>query len=161
MSEEALRDQLYASFKNRALIYWQIYDELRGEVGGQRAEEILKRAIYRRGQEKGKKYARFAPNDLEGLREAFVGGIPDEGRMFQPEVLRSDAQGLDIKFHGCPLRDAWLESGLREEEVATICRIAATIDNGTFESAGFRFSADTFQPGGDGCCYLHIRPGQP
>ena len=36
---------------------------------------------------------------------------------------------------------------------------AVAVDNGTFESAGFEFSADTWQPGGDGCCYLHIRPG--
>ena len=43
--------------------------------------------------------------------------------------------------------------------MATLCRIAAKVDDGTFESAGFRFSADTWKPGGDGCCCLHIRPG--
>jgi hypothetical protein len=119
----------------------------------------MKRAIYRRGAEKGPKYARFAPADLEGLKEAFLGGIADGGRMFEPEVLRSDAEALDIKFHRCPLKEAWLEAGLSEEETATLCRIAARIDNGQFESAGFTFWADTFQPGGDGCCCLHIRPG--
>jgi hypothetical protein len=80
--------------------------------------------------------------------------------MYQPEVLRSDADGVDIKFHGCPLRDAWQEMDLPEEEVAAICRIAARIDNGTFEAAGFQFRAETWQPGGDGCCLLHIRPGK-
>jgi hypothetical protein len=160
MSEAALREQLYESFKNRALLYYLIFDELRTELGAERAEEIMKRAIYRRGRQKGAKYAKFAPADLEGLREAFVGGIPDDGRMFQPEVIRCDAEGLDVKFGGCPLRDAWLEAGLPDEEVATMCRIAARVDNGTFESAGFEFSADTWQPGGEGCCYLHIRPGK-
>lgn len=160
MSEQALREQLYESFKNRALLYHLIFDELRRELGAERAEELMKRAIYRRGRQKGAKYARFAPGDLEGLREAFVGGIPDDGGMFQPEVLRCDAEALDVKFHGCPLRDAWLEAGLEDEEVATMCRIAARVDNGTFESAGFQFSADTWQPGGEGCCYLHIRPGE-
>lgn len=159
MSQESLRQQLYDSFKNRAILYYLIFDEMRSELGADRAEEILKRAIYRRGAQKGEKYARFAPGDLEGLKASFLGGIPDEGRMFQPEVTRSDAEALDIKFHGCPLRDAWMELGLSEEEVATMCRIAARIDNGTFESAGFQFSADTWQPGGEGCCYLHIRPG--
>jgi hypothetical protein len=28
-----------------------------------------------------------------------------------------------------------------------------------FEAAGFRFRADTYQPGGEGCCFLHVRPG--
>ena len=159
MSDQDLRRQLYDSFKNRAAIYHLIFDELRGELGAEKAEEIMSRAIYKRGAQKGGKYAVFAPANLKGLEKAFVGGIPDDGAMFQPEVTRSDADGLDIKFHACPLRQAWQEMGLADEEVATICRIAARVDNGTFESAGFKFSADTWQPGGDGCCNLHIRPG--
>jgi hypothetical protein len=159
MSEATLREQLYASFKNRALLYHLIFDELRRELGAEKAEEILKRAIYRRGVEHGAKFASFAPGNLEGLKESFLGGIADDGQMFQPEVLRCDSQALDIKFHRCPLREAWQEAGLPEEEVAQLCRIAARVDNGTFEGAGFAFHADTYQPGGEGCCYLHIRPG--
>ena len=86
--------------------------------------------------------------------------MADDGNMFQPEIARSDAEGLDVKFHACPLRDAWLEAGLPDEDVATLCRIASRVDDGTFEAAGFRFSADTWQPGGEGCCHLHIRPGK-
>ncbi len=160
MSEDQLRTQLYDSFKNRAIIYYVIYDELRAELGADRAEELLSRAIYRRGELLGQeKYARFAPCDLAGLKTAFLGGIPDDGKMFRPETVRSDAEGLDIKFHACPLRDAWLEAGLPEEDVATLCRIAAQVDDGTFAGAGFQFNADTWQPGGEGCCYLHIRRG--
>jgi hypothetical protein len=158
MSEETLRRQLYESYKNRARIYHLVFDELRNEVGAERAEALLKRAIYRRGQEIGlARYAEFAPDDLAGLEAAFLDGIPDAGRMFRPEVLHADAESLDIKFHTCPLREAWQESGLSDAEVATLCRIAARIDNGTFEGAGFQFSADTWQPGGEGCCCLHIR----
>jgi hypothetical protein len=161
MSEENLRRQLYDSFKNRAMIYYLIYDELRGACGEAQAEEVLGQAIYRRGEEKGREnYSRFAPRDLAGLLQAFLGGIPDEGRMFRPEILKSDAAGVDVKFHACPLREAWQEAGLPDEEIATLCRIAARIDNGTFEAAGFQFHADTWQPGGEGCCCLHIRPGK-
>ena len=80
--------------------------------------------------------------------------------MFRLEVFRDDADGLDIKHHACPLRDAWQEAGLSAEDVATLCRIASRIDDGTFEAAGFQFWADTWQPGGEGCCLLHIRPGK-
>ena len=160
MTEESLREQLYDSFKNRAVLYYLIFDELRTEVGAERAEAILKRAIYRRGAQKGPHYAAHAPGNLDGLRRQFIGGIPDDGRMFQPEVLRCDADGLDIKFHACPLKTAWQDLGLPEEEVATLCRIAARIDNGMFEAAGFQSTAGTYQPAGDGCCYLHIRPGK-
>jgi hypothetical protein len=160
MCTQELRRQLYDSFKNRAVIYHLIFDELREQVGAEKAEQILGNAIYKRGTQKGHKYSAFAPGDLKGLEKAFVGGIPDGGAMFRPEVMRSDSDGLDIKFNTCPLREAWQEMGLEDEEVATICRIAARVDNGTFESAGFKFSADTWKPGGDGCCYLHIRPGE-
>jgi hypothetical protein len=143
------------------MIYYLIFDELRTELGAERAAAILSRAIYRRGAQMGReKYARYAPDDLAGLKAAFLGGVADDGKMFQPEVICSDAEKLDIKFHGCPLRDAWKKAGLPADEVATLCRIAARVDNGTFEAAGFEFSADTWQPGGEGCCYLHIRPGK-
>jgi L-2-amino-thiazoline-4-carboxylic acid hydrolase len=127
-------------------------------IGSRTGGAILTRAIYRRGLQIGSsKFARFAPCDLAGLEGAFLDGIPDERRMFQPEMLRSDAEGVDIKFHACPLREAWQEAGLPDDEVATLCRIAARIDNGTFEGAGFGFFADTWQPDGEGCCRLHIR----
>jgi hypothetical protein len=161
MSEAALREQLYDSFKNRAVIYYLIYDELRTSLGADRAEEILSRAVYRRGAMRGKEtLAQFGPNDMTGLKAAFLGGIPDDGRMFQPEILHDDPAALDIQFHGCPLRDAWLELGLQANEVETMCRIAGRIDNGLFEAAGFRFSSETWKPGDSGCCRLHIRPGE-
>jgi hypothetical protein len=161
MSEEQLRHELVDSFKNRAALYYLIYDEMRRDMGPEKAEAILSRAIYRRGAQKGKqKYAQFAPADLAGLRQSFVGSSADGGRMFQPEVVREDAEGLDVKHHRCPLKEAWQEMGLPDEEVATMCRIAARVDDGTFEAAGFGFFADTWQPGAEGCCILHIRPGQ-
>jgi hypothetical protein len=160
MTEDTLRAQLYDSFKNRAAIYYLIFDELRRELGAARAEEILSRAIYRRGQEKGQeKYARFAPRDLAGLQDKFMAGLPDEGKMFQPEIVHSDAERLDIKFHACPLRAAWQEAGLPGKDIAALCRIAAHVDKGTFDGAGFRFTVDTWQPDAEGCCFLHVRPG--
>jgi hypothetical protein len=39
-----------------------------------------------------------------------------------------------------------------------LCRLAAQVDHGMFEAAGFGFHADTYQPCGEGCCFLHVRP---
>ncbi len=159
MSEESLRRELYDSFANRAHLYYLILQQLRAKLGTEQAAALLGQAIYQRGAQKGAAYAPFAPRDLAGLKEAFVGSLPDEGAMFAPEVVRCDADGLDIKFHRCPLKQAWLEAGLPEAEVAALCRIAAQVDQGMFEAAGFHFHADTYQPGREGCCLLHIRPG--
>jgi hypothetical protein len=159
MSEEMLRQQLYDAFANRAHIYHLLFNQLRSELGPERAAELMGRAIYQRGVQNAGRYAAFAPRDLEGLRQAFLASLPDDGAMFAPEVVRCDADGLDIQFHRCPLKQAWLDAGLAPEEVATLCRIAARVDTGLFEAAGFRFHADTYRPGGEGCCFLHIRPG--
>ena len=86
MAEEKLRTELYDSFKNRALVYHLIFDELRTELGAARAEEILSRAIYRRGQQKGREqYARFAPGDLAGLKAAFLATWPTTAACSSPK----------------------------------------------------------------------------
>ena len=160
MSDQDLRERLYAAYKHRAVLYYLIYDELRSEVGADRAAEILKRAIRRRGEQTGRKYAEYGPDDFDGLRDAFLKNMPDEGRMFSPDVTRCDAEGLDIVLTTCPLKDAWQEEGLSDDEVATMCDIAAAIDHGTFTGAGFTFSADTWKSEHRGCCHLHIRAGE-
>ena len=160
MSEDNLRAQLRASFKNRAILYYLIFDELRDELGEERATKLLKRAIYRRGEQVGKQFGRFAPDDFEGLKDAFLDFIPDGGRLFDPQVQRCDSEGLDVQLEACPLKEAWEELGLSEQDRVTMCRVAGEIDKGTFEAAGFRFETDTWQPGRSGCCHLHVRPGR-
>ena len=45
--------------------------------------------------------------------------------MFAAEVVRCDADGLDVKFHRCPLKQAWLDAGPSEEETAMLCGVRA------------------------------------
>jgi hypothetical protein len=158
---EELRKALVGQMKNRALMYYYIYKELEEEVGADRAARILKRAIYNRGLDVGRMLAEYGPDDLEGLKTAFIEKVvPHDGSMFAPEIIGCDAEELEIKFHRCPLKEAYLESGLSEEETATMLEIAAQVDYGTFEGAGFSFRADTWRPGRTGCCHLHVTPGK-
>ena len=161
MSAEDARKALIAQMKNRAMMYYYIYKEVSEEVGAQKAAEILKRAIYKRGLDVGKMLAEFGPDDLNGLKDAFLDRVvPYDGSMFQPEIIACDAEELDIKFHRCPLKEAYLEAGLSEDETATMLEIAAQVDYGTFEGAGFDFHAETWQPGRSGCCHLHVKPAK-
>ncbi len=157
MSMEDLRNQLQASFGNRADLYYLIFDELREEVGEPRAITILKRAIYRRGEQIGRQFRQFAPNDLAGLKDAFLKIIPDQGRLFDPHVVQCDADSLVIHLNNCPLKETWEKLGLNDHDKAVMCEIAGEIDKGTFEGAGFAFEPDTWQPGRTGCCHLNIR----
>jgi hypothetical protein len=90
---------------------------------------------------------------MNGIKEAFIALVPDDGKMFQPELLRCDLDGVDIKFHSCFLKQAFQAAGLSDGEVANV-------DNGTFVGAGFEFLAETWSPGAEGCCLLHIRLGK-
>jgi hypothetical protein len=156
----AASEALRGAIKSRALFYLAIYREMASELGAQKATELMRRAIYKRGVETGKQFRKHSPSDLRGLCDAFLAFIPDHAHTFQPEVIRCTDGELEIKLHGCPLKDAWLEAGLPADEVAHLCSMAATVDNGTFEGAGFQFSAETWQEGQEGCCHLHIRPGK-
>jgi hypothetical protein len=160
MSEHDFRSQLYGSFKNRAMIYFHIFKALQKELGEQKAVELMRRSIYNRGLEIGEQFKKFAPADLHGLKDAFLEFIPDEGKMFDPEVRQCDDSGLEIKMRRCPLKDAWQDAGLNDSDIARMCDIAAFVDKGTFEGAGFVFSAETWTPGQQGCCLLKIRPGK-
>jgi hypothetical protein len=157
MSKDKLQNELKASFKNRAVLYYLIYDELREEVGEQRAIAILKRAIYRRGEHIGQQFRQFSPKDFGGLKDAFLDIIPNEGRMFDAHVAQCDDQLLVIHLNACPLKEAWEELGLDDHDKTVMCEIAGEIDKGTFEAAGFSFEPDTWQPGRSGCCHLNIR----
>ncbi len=159
MDAATLRAQLKAQLANRALIYLETFDALAAELGAEKAEEVLKRAIYNRGTKVGEAFRRFGPADLAGLREAFIGGLPGGPDFFRPEVRRCDGGKLEIKFHDCPLKSAWVAAGVAEDKLATLCRIAGIIDNGTFEAAGFAIENRTWTPGEEGCCNLHITPG--
>lgn len=158
---DRLRAELAASHRHRGLLYALFHEALVDEVGSEAAERIMKRAIYRRGCAIGQRFKAHAPADMAGLCKAFLDFVPDQGRLFEPEVLRCDQGGIDIQFHKCPLKEAWQDEGLPPGRIATLCRIAGIVDDGTFEGAGFAFTAETWQPGRDGCCRLHIRPGPP
>jgi hypothetical protein len=154
---EDLRAQLQGALMSRAMVYAAVYDEIAKEFDEAKAEEILKRAIYARGAAIGDRFSGHAPADFAALRDAFLDFVPDHGRLFRPEVVRCDGEGLDIKFHACPLKEAWEEAGFAPERVETLCRIAGIVDRGTFEQAGFALQPDTWKVGGEGCCFLHIR----
>lgn len=151
------RAQLIEQIRGRALLYATLYDTLAGELGAADAERLLATAIRARGEQGGAGLSRHAPADFGGLRDSFLKGVPGEGALFAPEVERCDRGGLEIRFHACPLKDAWHDAGLSEERIATLCRIAGAVDRGMFEAAGFAIENRTWTPGAPGCCHLSVR----
>lgn len=160
-TEQELRQMLKGAIHLRARMYYYIFDELRKEIGEEKATEYMKRGIRRGGLDMGKQFAEYAPDDIDGLKAAFLNWVPDKGAMFAPEVLGCDHDhGLEIQFHACPLLEAYREMGLPDDEMEKILAIAAAIDHGIFGGAGFDFESTTWKPGRPGCCRLHVKPGK-
>ena len=134
---ERSRAETRSAFENRALMYAYLYEELAEELGRDRAIEIMKRAIYRRGLEVGRKYAEAAEaGDLAEVGRIFVEGSPCGGTLFEPAIDELEDGRLVLSMSSCPLADAWRAIGLPAEQIDTLCEIAAAVDEGTFEGAG-------------------------
>ena len=131
---------LITELKNRARIYVHIYRELSKEVGREKAVDILKRALYARGEEKGTQLAaRIGKPDLHKLANIFVEG---KGVMdaFGHEIVQEHPDYVLLRLNQCPLVEAWKEAGLSPEETKQMCNLAYQVDFGKFEAAGYKLS---------------------
>lgn len=134
---EQARSETKAAFENRAFMYAYLYEELEESLGKEQAVELMKRAIYRRGLEVGRKYAASAQaGDLAAVGKMFVDGSPCGGAFFEPGIEELDDGRIVLRMNACPLVGAWRSIGLPAEEIDTLCEIAAAVDEGTFEGAG-------------------------
>ena len=154
---ENLSRELDFAFRNRADLYRLFLDELTAELGAERAEAVMIRTIEQRGREvAAAAFADFGPNDAPAIGEAFLAVSPDGGRMYPTDVERSEHR-IAFKVKRCPLKDAWVEAGVGEEKLATLCRIAGAFDRGLFEATGVRFDNVTWTPGhGSSCCHIAL-----
>jgi hypothetical protein len=135
---ERSRAETRSAFENRALVYAYLFDELEAELGTQRAADVMKRAIFRRGLDIGRRYRAAAEaGDLDEVGRLFVEGSPCDGALFEPAVEEPPAGGRTVlRMTACPLADAWREAGYEPKRVDLLCEIASAVDERTFEGAG-------------------------
>ena len=142
---------------SRGDLYVEILRALESRLGREEATAAMKEAVNAWGRTLGGAIACHAPAGFDGLLKDFA-MAPDGGETFGTRVERCDDGGLDVQFMRCPLKDAWEAARLPDEEVARLCEIAAEADYGTMDAAGFAVEIETWRPGRQGCCLLHIRP---
>ena len=100
---EKLSRELDSAFRNRADLYRLLLDELTGELGAERAEAIMIRAIEQRGKEvAAAAFASFSANDARAIGEAFLAVSPDGGLMYPTDIERGDDR-IAFKVKRCPL----------------------------------------------------------
>jgi len=153
------RAETRAAFENRAIMYAYIFDELEKEIGAERAVDVMKRAIHRRGIEVGERYRAAAQDgDLSEVGRLFVEGSPCGGALFSPGIRESETDRVVLSMATCPLVDAWRRAGYSEDRVDLLCEIAAAVDEGTFEGAGLDLEfLDRQAISGSCTCLLEVK----
>jgi hypothetical protein len=149
-------EALISELRNRAKIYLHIYREISKELGEDRAAEILKRAIYARGKEKGVQLAgKLGAPDLHQLALNFVEGKGDMDA-FGHEIIKENPDYVLLRLNRCPLMEGWEEAGLAPEERKLLCDIAYQVDFGKFEGAGYRLAFNCRIADGSKSCDLKV-----
>ncbi|MGV8082030.1 MAG: L-2-amino-thiazoline-4-carboxylic acid hydrolase [Coriobacteriia bacterium] len=148
-----------AAFETRAHMYAQIYLAFAEELGAEKTAELMKRGIYRRGLEVGRKYRGAAEaGDLEAVGRIFCEGSPCGGTLFEPGVEEISEGRIVLRMTACPLVEAWRKEDLTAEQIDQLCEIAAAVDEGTFEGAGLDLEfADRLGKEGSRRCLLDLR----
>jgi len=153
------RRETRAAFENRALMYYHLFEVLAEELGEERAADVMKRAIHRRGLVVGQKYQPAAEaGDLDEVGRLFCEGSPCQGTLFEPGIEGRGEDVIVLRMTACPLVDAWRAAGATPNEVDTLCEIAAAVDEGTFEGAGLDLLfLDRLGRPGSTRCLLELR----
>lgn len=158
MEKELLKETKNAN-KNRAAIYYYLYQQLTDDLGEEKGTEILKKALYCRGSAHGKeKYPPSAlAGNLEEVANTFCQKTMVKEYLFNPTAVEKDETHLLLKMDRCPLIEQWEEMNLSPEEISKLCEIARAIDYGTFEGAlGLKLSFKKVMGEKDNCCLLYV-----
>ncbi|MBI5575548.1 MAG: L-2-amino-thiazoline-4-carboxylic acid hydrolase [Deltaproteobacteria bacterium] len=145
--------------RQRAAVLAHLFRVLRDRLGEVEAASLMSDAIYAHGREKAKKtYSLPAQsgNLLQAARE-FASPDPVKQYQFAPRIVSADDGEAVIAMSRCPLVDQWKEMGLAAEDVTLLCRIARSVDFGTWEGAlGFRLLFEGTRGEGKEECLLRV-----
>ena len=146
---------VYDAIKERGTVYHEVFRELKSRYGETEAISVMRSVSHAHGVKVGKKMAHLAPNNFKGMCECWVMS-PDDGATFKPDIRQLDNKGIEVKMMACPIKDAWVEAGCRDEEICTLLYCASAYDTAALETAGFECEVELWSPGKDGCCLTRI-----
>ncbi|MCL5884103.1 MAG: L-2-amino-thiazoline-4-carboxylic acid hydrolase [Deltaproteobacteria bacterium] len=153
-------DKVAQATRQRAAIYAHMLRVLRARVGEEAAVASMSEAIYAHGKEKAE--AAYSPEarngDLPCAAREFASPDPVKQHQFAPRVVAADRNEAVIAMSRCPLVDQWQAMGLPAGEIALLCRIARSVDFGTWEGAlGFLLAFEGTRGEGKEECVLRVR----
>ncbi|MEM7563122.1 MAG: L-2-amino-thiazoline-4-carboxylic acid hydrolase, partial [Pseudomonadota bacterium] len=138
MTSESSSKSLADAIKDRGRLFLLTFRELSKRHGERDAINTMRSISHEFGCGIGRSLACFAPDDFEGLAEAYA-KAPDNGTTYSPDIKQLDDTCLDVQMMSCPIKDAWVEAGCSDEEICTLLYCSVTQDEATWEIAGFNY----------------------
>lgn len=123
--------------RQRAAVYAHLFLVLRKRLGEAQAVDLMSEAIYNYGEEKSNRnYSEKARGgDLAQAAREFASPDPVKQHQFAPRIVSLGPEEAVIAMSKCPLVDEWRAMGLPDDDVETLCKVAHSVDFGTWEGA--------------------------
>jgi|YelNatPaOPRAMG01_1025707.scaffolds.fasta_scaffold87045_2 predicted ArsR family transcriptional regulator len=141
-----------SAIEDRAAYLYFLFKEMEAAYGRQAAVELAGRAIFRYGQAKASAMPPMgAPVDF--VRHQMR---PGRREIFDKEVAEEAPSRSEVRFHHCPLVQAWKRLGATREELGLLCDIAMQGDFGMVSGCPFTLRIAGSIAKGDACCRLVV-----
>ena len=137
------------AIEDRATYLYLLLKEMQS-ANGDAAEDMAKRAIFKYGQLKAQNMPPMQ-SPVDFVRHQMR---PGRQGIFEKEVVEETPERSEIRFHHCPLVEAWRRLGAGEGELAQLCDIAMQGDLGMVSQAPFELRVAASIARGDDCCRL-------
>lgn len=143
--------------ENRAMWLALIFDELEPELGAEKTEALLRKAITKYGKVRAaaKKNLHGPIETPEKLSVGFASNLGQ--RTFEMDNIRYDESEMKVDFHYCALVSAWEKLGCSDERIALLCDIAMDGDRGFADELGFDLELSGTLANGCDICKLCFR----
>lgn len=138
------------AIEDRAMYLYFLLKEMEAALGLEEAERLASQAVYRYGQTKGQ---RMGPLDTPA---DFIAHQMRPGRqeILEKEAIEAGETRGEIRFHYCPLVQAWKRLGATSEELSRLCDIAMQGDHGMLSHTSMKLELPHSIARGDAYCQL-------
>ena len=153
MADE-LTQAVRSAIEDRAAYLYLLFQEMRTANGAEAAAAMAQRAVFRYGQYKG----RALPPMLSPVDFVRHQMRPGRQAIFEKEIVEERPERCELRFHYCPLVQAWRRLGASEGELALLCDIAMAGDHGMVSETPFALEVPASLAKGDACCRLVLKP---
>ena len=150
MTTDPMTEAVRGAIEDRARYLYMLLKEMEAANGPAAAEAMARRAIFKYGQVKARAMQPMAsPMDFIAHQMR-----PGRQAIFAKEVAEATPERCEIRFHYCPLVQAWKGLGATPDELSRHCDIAMEGDLGMVSGAPFDLHIAASIAKGDDCCRL-------